>query len=76
MYCHGNADKERKDAAWLSAAQLKQLRVKCLAQEQGQVQYFAGFYVLAQTMSYLLSLHRFSQLVQGFGHKREANVTP
>lgn len=27
-------------------------------------------------MSYLLSLHRFSQLVRGFSHEQEAHVTP
>lgn len=31
--------------------------------------------MLAQTMSYLLSLHRFFQLVKGFSHEQEADVT-
>lgn len=69
--------KENRNSVWLSAAQLEQLRVKCLAQERGQIQYFffTGFYVLAQTMSYLFSLQWFFQLVKGFSHEQEADVT-
>lgn len=68
--------KEERNTFWLSIARLERLWVKCLAQEPGQVQYFGGFYVLAQMISYLFSLHRFSQLVEGFSHEQEANVTP
>ena len=59
---------------WLRIAQLERLRVKCLAQELGQVQ-LCWFYVSGQMMSYLLSLHRLIQLVKVFSPEREANVT-
>lgn len=37
---------------------------------------FSGCYVFAQAVTYLLWLHRFSQLVKGFVHEHEDNVAP
>lgn len=50
--------------------------LEIMARAQRPRELFSGCYVFAQAVTYLLWLHRVSQLVKGFVHEHKDNVAP